>query len=400
MSTNFSNDMKKIINTITLILLSTFSLLAQKNVDSVLTEIEQNNTTLSALRKTVEAEKMGNKTGIQLENPEVEFHYLWGDPSAIGNRTDISVRQSFDFPSAYAYRNQIADMKNEQADLEYKRQRMEIFLQVRMLCAELTYQNALRTEYRKRYRNALQIERSVHTKLETGEANILDQNKAKVTLLNTRSELKHIDVERQALLQQLASLNGGNAVAFEDSVFQITPINSDFGQWIAQASVNNPVLNWLEQEIAISEKNTQLQTAESLPKLNAGYMSEKVVGEQFQGVTVGISIPLFENKNTVKYARLKSEAAQHRETDEKLRFYNEMKTLHTKAIALQQNIAEFRNQLSLESDLELLQKALDKGAISLTEYLFELTVYYDSLEKLLEMERELSITNARLLIYS
>jgi hypothetical protein len=160
------------------------------------------------------------------------------------------------------------------------------------------------------------------------------------------------------------------------------------------------LLSWLEQEIAISDKNAQLQTAESLPKLNAGYMSEKVVGEHFQGVTVGISIPLFENKNTVKYARLKSEAVQHRQTDEKLRFYNEMKTLHTKASALQQNIAEFRNQLSLESDLELLRKALDKGAISLTEYLFELTVYYESLEKLLEMERELSITNARLLIYS
>ena len=128
-------------------------------------------------------------------------------------------------------------------------------------------------------------------------------------------------------------------------------------------------------------------------------MSEKVVGEHFQGVTVGVSIPLFENKNAVRYAQLKNEAAQHREIDEKLRFYNEMKTLHTKAIALQQNIAEFRNQLSLESDLEMLQKALDKGAISLTEYLFEMKVYYDSLEKLLEMERELSITNARLLIY-
>jgi outer membrane protein, heavy metal efflux system len=325
---------------------------------------------------------------------------LWGDPSAIGNRTDISVRQSFDFPSAYAYRNQIADMKNEQVELEYKKQKMDIFLQVRMLCAELTYQNALRAEYRKRYENAQQIERSVRTKLETGEANILDQNKAKVTLLNTQSELRHIEIERQSLLQQLASLNGGNIVAFEDSVFQTAPINSDFVQWIAQASVNNPLLSWLEQEIAISDKNAQLQTAESLPKLNAGYMSEKVVGEHFQGVTVGISIPLFENKNTVKYARLKSEAVQHRQTDEKLRFYNEMKTLHTKASALQQNIAEFRNQLSLESDLELLQKALDKGAISLTEYLFELTVYYESLEKLLEMEHELSLTNARLLIYS
>ena len=127
---------------------------------------------------------------------------------------------------------------------------------------------------------------------------------------------------------------------------------------------------------------------------------KKVVGEHFQGVTVGVSIPLFENKNTVKYAQLKNEAAQHRETDEKLRFYNEMKTLHDKAIAIQQNITQYREQLSLQSDLELLRKALDKGSISLTEYLFELTVYYDSLEKLLDMQRELSITKAQLLIYS
>lgn len=392
--------MKQIILAFATIVLLSTNAAAQKNVDALLTEIEQNNTTLSALRKTVEAEKMGNKTGIQLENPEVEFHYLWGDPAAIGNRTDISVRQSFDFPSAYAYRNQIAEMKNEQVELEYKRQKMDIFRQVRLICAELTYQNALRAEYRKRRENAEQIAQSVATKLEVGEANILDQNKAKVTLLNTEAELRHIEIQRQTLLQQLATLNGGNEVVFNDSVFPAVVIDTDFEQWITQAAVNNPVLSWLKQEIEIAAKNTKLQTAQSLPKLNAGYMSEKVVGEQFQGLTVGISIPLFENKNTVKYARLKNEAVQNRQIDEKLRFYNEMKTLHTKAIALRQNIAEFRAQLSLQSDLALLRKALDKGSISLTEYLFELTVYYDSLEKLLEMERELSITNARLLVYS
>ncbi len=392
--------MKQIIFTLIAVLLIGQFTSAQNNIDALLTEIEHNNTTLSALRKTVEAEKMGNKTGIQLQNPEVEFHYLWGDPSAIGNRTDISVRQSFDFPSAYAYRNQIADMKNEQAELQYKKQKMDIFLQVRMLCAELTYQNAMHAEYKKRRENARQIANSVETKLKVGEANILDQNKAKVNLLNTEAELRHIDIQRQTLLQQLATLNGGNEVVFNDSVFQMSPIDADFDQWIAQASANNPVLSWLQQEIEIAAKNTQLQTAQSLPKLNAGYMSEKVVGEHFQGLTVGISIPLFENKNTVKHARLKNEATQQQQIDEKLRFYNEMKTLHAKAIALQQNIADFRARLSLQSDLELLNKALDKGSISLTEYLFELTVYYDSLEKLLEMEKEVSTTQARLLIYS
>ncbi|WP_303918491.1 TolC family protein [Draconibacterium sediminis] len=392
--------MKQLIFTIISILTFSQFASAQSSIETLLTEIENNNTTLLALRKMVDAEKMGNKTGIQLQNPEVEFHYLWGDPSAIGNRTDISVQQSFDFPSAYAYRNQIADMKNEQAELEYKKQKMDIFLQVRLICAELTYQNALRAEYQKRQENASQIAKSVETKLNAGEANILDQNKAKVTLLNTEAELRHIEIQRQTLLQQLATLNGGNEVSFKETTFQTVPIDNDFEQWATQAVVNNPVLAWLEQEIAISDKNTQLQKAQSLPKLNAGYMSEKVVGEHFQGVSVGVSIPLFENKNTVKYAQLKNEAAQQRETDAKLRFYNEMKTLHTKAIAIQQNITQFREQLSLQNDLELLRKALDKGSISLTEYLFELTVYYDSLEKLLDMEKELSITRAQLLIYS
>ncbi|HYQ57888.1 MAG TPA: TolC family protein [Draconibacterium sp.] len=373
---------------------------AQNSIDELLTEIENNNTTLSALQKMVDAEKMGNKTGIQLQNPEVEFHYLWGDPSSIGNRRDFSVQQSFDFPSAYAYRNQITDMKNEQVELEYKKQKMDIFLQVRLICAELTYQNSLKAEYQKRQENASQIAKSVETKLNAGEANILDQNKAKVTLLNTEAELRHIEIQRQTLLQQLATLNGGNAVTFDETTFQTVPIDTDIEQWAAQAAVNNPVLAWLNQEIAISDKNTQLQKAQSMPKINAGYMSEKVIGEGFQGVTVGVSIPLFENKNTVKYAKLKNEAAQHRETDEKLRFYNEMKTLHAKAIAIQQNITQFREQLNLQSDMELLQKALDKGAISLTEYLFEISVYYDSLEKLLDMERELSITRVQLLIYS
>ncbi len=392
--------MKHVIFTIvTILALSQFAP-AQNSIDALLKEIENNNITLSALKKTVEAEKMGNKTSIQLQNPEVEFHYLWGDPSAIGNRKDFSVQQSFDFPSAYAYRNQIADMKNEQVELEYKKQKMDIFLQVRLICAELTYQNALREEYQKRQENASEIAKSVETKLNAGEGNILDQNKAKITLLNTEAELRHIEIQRQTLLQQLATLNGGKAVDFKNTTFQAVPIANDFEQWAAQAAANNPVLAWLEQEIAISDKNTQLQKAQSLPKLNAGYMSEKVVGEHFQGISVGISIPLFENKNTIKYTRLKSDAAQHRETDEKLRFYSEMQILHTKTVAMQQNIAKFREQLSLQSDLELLQKALDKGAISLTEYLFELTVYYESVEKLLEMERELSVTNARLLIYS
>jgi hypothetical protein len=38
----------------------------------------------------------------------------------------------------------------------------------------------------------------------------------------------------------------------------------------------------------------------------------------------------------------------------------------------------------------LLKKALDKGEISLVSYLTELSVYYESIDKLLEADREMN----------
>ena len=57
---------------ITLIfILSVSTAFSQFGVDSVLAEIERNNTTLAAFRKNADAVKMGNKTNLLPENPEV-----------------------------------------------------------------------------------------------------------------------------------------------------------------------------------------------------------------------------------------------------------------------------------------------------------------------------------------
>jgi hypothetical protein len=95
---------------------------------SVLEQIEQNNTVLSALRKQAEAEKTGNKTGIYPANPEVEFHYLWGNRPETGNRIDFSASQSFDFPTAYHYKKKISDTQNQQVDLKYRIERKTVLL--------------------------------------------------------------------------------------------------------------------------------------------------------------------------------------------------------------------------------------------------------------------------------
>lgn len=61
-------------------LLASMSLAAQENISSILFSIEENNTKLKALKEEMKAQKLGNKTGIYLSDPDVAFGYLWGPP--------------------------------------------------------------------------------------------------------------------------------------------------------------------------------------------------------------------------------------------------------------------------------------------------------------------------------
>jgi len=167
--------MKKLI-TIVFVMFANLTSFAQSVCEAVLQQIEANNTTLAALRQQTEAQKLGNRTGLAPANPEIEFNYLWGNPSVIGNRTDFSVTQTFYFPTAYAHRNRIANLQNVNAELAYKAERLNILLSAKQTCIELTYHNALAQEYAIRLQNAELIANAYKTRLEKGDISILEHN--------------------------------------------------------------------------------------------------------------------------------------------------------------------------------------------------------------------------------
>ena len=388
--------MNKHIKTWALIFFLPISLMAQQSVDDILLQIEKNNTTLAALKKSVEAETIGNKTGIYIPNPEIEFNYLWGNPETIGNRSDFSIKQSLDFPTAYHFKNQISDLKNEQNLLMYRKELYSIKLQAKLIYFDVVYYNALIAELTKRVTYAKQIAQSYQSKFDVGETNILEYNKAQLNLLNAGKTLESTEIERNAQLAELTRLNGSIPVEITQMEFQPVVIPGSFDQWISQAEQQNPMLAWINKEIKISRKQEGLSKAMGLPKLQAGYMSESVVGQQFQGVTVGVSVPLWENKNRVKYAKANSLALESVEADNKVQFHNHLKTLYNKAAGLQQNVAGYREGLSQFYNSAFLKTALDKGEISLINYITEFSFYYESINNLLITERDLNKANAEL----
>jgi len=375
------------------------SLFSQNTIDNILFQIEKNNTTLSSLKKQAEAQKLGNKTGIYLQNPELEFNYLWGNPAAIGNRIDISLKQSFDFPTSYGYKKQISKLRNQQVDLEYQKQYKALMLEARLICVDIVYTNIMQRVYNKRIDHAQRLANANKAKFNRGETNIIEFNKSQINLLNIKKEAELNEIEHKSLLSELARLNGNIPVALNDTVFQTQEISLDFEQWYRQAEENNPVLSWLQKEIEISEMQEKLHFANGLPKFSAGYMSENVIGQQFQGISAGISVPLWENKNIVEQSKAQTMSLQSIETDNKLQFYNLLKVQHAKAINLQKSTQDYRSTLSQYDNSELLKKAFDKGILSLTEYILELTIYYNSENTLMQSLREMNKAIEQLRVY-
>ncbi|NDV94031.1 TolC family protein [Dysgonomonas sp. 521] len=369
---------------------------AQHSFDSVLREIEANNTTLKAYREKANADKIGNKTGINMANPEVEFGYLWGSPSGIGHKIDLNVTQSFDFPTAYRYKNQLAEGKNVQVDMAYNQQCMEIIHEARLLYIQLVYQWRMHKELSQRLVQARTLSEAYQKSFDQGNIDILERNKTKLNLLSAEKALQINEVDMNLSKSELQRLNGGQELSSIVDSYPSFVFPLNFIEWFEQIKDNNPSLQVSEQEIALSKKQEQLTRALNLPKITAGYTSERTSGETFQGISVGVSIPLWEGKNTVKHQKAQTVALQMQHDDSKLQFRNSLKNQYDKAKKLSLLLKEYQEALSVTSNQELLKKALDKGQLSLINYLLELSVYYETMDKYLETERDYQLAVAEL----
>ena len=323
-------------------LFASISLSAQNSVKTALKAIEENNKTLKALKETAEAQKLENKTGIYLSNPEVGFNYLWGNPVDMGNRNDFNISQAFDIPTITGMKSKMANERNGLVEWQYKAERMRILLEAKQNCIELIYFNALKKELELRLQHAETIAAGYQNRLNSGDANILEYNKAQLSLSAINGEIARIDVERNTLLSQLKRLNGGMDVIIGDNQFNQEQLPLNFEEWYLQAEQKNPILAYIKQEVVVSQKQVSLNKAKGLPTFSAGYLSEKVVGQRFQGLTMGVSIPLWENKNRVKQANAAVVAAQSRETDSKQQFYNQLQIQYNRALGLKSTAETYR----------------------------------------------------------
>lgn len=301
-----------------------------------------------------------------------------------------------DFPTAYIHRNKISNMEDQSFDLLYSSERINILLHAKQLAIYLSYYNTLSKDYENRIQIAEEVLESYQKMYDEGVIDILERNQVNMDLLNSVREKEKIDIEIKSLLNELKALNGGTEIIFNVTEIFLPPIPENFNEWYSQAESSNPSLQYLNKQIEINRQQVKLTQALSLPKLSAGYADERILGEKLQGLTVGISIPLWENKNTVKQAKANVISSESSLEDNKLQYSNRLQNLFNKSESLIATAVKYRQALTSYNSVPMLRKALDAGEITLLNYLLQLEAYYDAYNSMLEIERDYALTEAEL----
>jgi len=372
---------------------------AQSTIDKALTEIAKNNKTIEANTNYWNAKKIQYKTGNSLYNPTVEYDYLKGTPANAGNQTDIVFTQSFDFPTVYGKKNQLAKELTNQADFELKAANQALLLEAKKVCIELVYRNKLQLPLTKRKEATEKWLVHFKKKLKVGDGTILEVNKAEIQLLEIKKQFQDNTSSITKLNEQLTSLNGGNALVIVDVSYFDIPVISDFETLEKEIEAQDYIRKTLEQEKVIVQKQMDVSKALTLPKMEVGYHYQGILGQTYNGIHTGISLPLWESKNTVKLQKAKMTFAESTLTEHSSKHYYEIKQLYGRYESLRSILEDYQRINQTVDPILLLDKALAAGQISVLEYFVELNYYNNTYNSFLEIEKEYYEVVATLLKY-
>ena len=381
-------------------LLGTLTTRAQNSIDQVLKSIETNNKSLQANTKMTDAQKLEAQTGKFLANPSVEWEQMWGNRNNPGSEYTLTVKQSLDFPTTYSNKNKLANLKANTIGFQSAAYRQQLLVNAKQTCIEIIYLRKQKSLLDERLANAETMFALYKKRFESGDANQLELNKIQLELLNAQNQSRLNKAALTAAEEQLRNLNGGNPITFDATDYPAGEELINFEQLQAAFMEADPNLKSLTGDQEIANREVKLSRSLTLPKFDVGYKRNAAKDHvASNGFMVGVSIPLFENKNTVKKAKAQAEFVTASLEDNRLNLKTNLQQLYQQAEALQISRADYAKVLEQQRNIELLNKVLNAGQLSVIDYFTELTTIYDSHQSYLDVEKEYHSILAQLYQY-
>ncbi|MFO7614697.1 MAG: TolC family protein [Bacteroidales bacterium] len=357
-----------------------------QSFDSFMQSIEQNNPRLITLQKWLEAEETKAKTGIYPDNPEVSYNYLWGNSDALGNQQELEITQTFKLPGYYTSKSAVQKLNFQQKQALAEKEKREILHTARTAWFNLVWLHKKEALLIIRKEDAEKLVAIMQEGFDGGEISKPAFDRARIYAMGVQTEWQKVQSEIEVQNLYLRQLNGDNSISslvFEYPMDWVLPVLDSL---LANLPENNPDLVMAQLGIQQSENEVKQQRMNSLPSFEAGYKLETILDHKLQGFHAGISIPLWKNTNSVKYAQLQTEWSKVNLTQQESEVKMLVSGLYYEIIALDKNYDQMRQIMDEEtvsgSSLELLHS----GQISFTEYLVDNELIWDTQSQFLVIE--------------
>lgn len=262
---------------------------------------------------------------------------------------------------------------------------METLLQARLAVQEILYLQKRIEVDSLRLADAEFARQIARVRAQAGDITSIEENRIEFQSLSARNNLTRTRMALETALTSLSSLSGlslGTDVQIEPMPL---PALAPLEQVLEQAYAADPALSAARASGQAAQADRRLAVSLALPKFSAGYKYSSSDGAKFHGVIAGMSIPLFESRNTVRLARARQAEVEATTLALETNLTADLTAKYSQAARLEAMSRTYQSGGDGAGKSALLRKALQEGSLTILEYFTELDPVYRHMDEVNEL---------------
>lgn len=373
--------------------------LAQSTFNQAIATIVDNNPELESQRRLVQSQRLDDSDANSISNPEVGFSRVWGQHH-IGNKLQLDISQSFDWPGLYRLRTLASREGVSAAQMLVTSSELDLSLQAKQLLLELVYTRKKIELSNDLLTNFERLGEAVDSSMRAGDLTILDQKKCAIERYNALNSLLSLRADEERIVSQLQGMCVGAPLNLDGiSAYPIEKVYdlADYEQLIEQV---DPLVASQNCTIEQETYNSKAAVQQRFPSFTVGYQHQAEMGDRFNGFTLGMTLPFFENRHARSAALQRRDAARLSQTMLVASKKAEMRGQYGQMQLLRRQVEAYNEVFGDNAYAQILNRSFRAGQITAHEFFSEMQYLIEQKLTLLEAEYNYAIIVSNLNKYS
>ena len=324
-----------------------------------------------------------------LPDAEVEVEYLRSGSGE--EKFNLSVSQSFDWPGVYGARGKRIELEQKGIMLGDEALRNEHRLKLRLLLIDIIAANRMVSQLTEAVAGCNRLLSTLEDDYSRGEVSILDVNKIRIELADFKLKLSEAETNRTTLIGEMVVIaDASEEMIRECEIISDFPLveMKELAGYIEEAKEGDVTLQMARNASLVAQARKKEVSRGTLPGFSAGYRLSHEDGELFNGFMVGVSVPLWRASKERRAAMAEEVSAMFGERVEEIKIEKSVEATYRKAKSLKETISEYGKALTVSDNAGLLRRAYESGAITLTEYVYDINYFVAAMVQHTELQRQ------------